>query len=66
MFSGPNTGLYTEITRRYPDLQLQASGGVSSLDDLRRLKDSGAAGVITGKALLENRFTVLEALEALR
>jgi len=64
--SGPNTGLYAEITRRYPDLQLQASGGVGSLDDLRRLKPSGAAGVITGKALLENRFTVAEALEALR
>lgn len=64
--SGPNIELYAEITRRYPDLQLQASGGVSSLDDLRRLKSSGAAGVITGKALLENRFTVIEALEALR
>lgn len=64
--SGPNTELYAEITRRYPDLQLQASGGVSSLDDLRRLKTSGAAGVITGKALLENRFTVTEALEALK
>jgi len=64
--SGPNIELYAKITRRYPDLQLQASGGVSSLDDLRRLKTSGASGVITGKALLENRFTVMEALEALR
>jgi len=64
--SGPNIELYTEITRCYPDLQLQASGGVSSLDDLRRLKTSGAAGVITGKALLDNRFTVIDALEVLR
>jgi len=64
--SGPNIELYADITRRYPDLQLQASGGVSSLDDMRRLKTSGAAGVITGKALLENRFTVMDALEALR
>jgi len=64
--NGPNIDLYADITRRYPDLQLQASGGVSSLDDLRRLKTSGAAGVITGKALLDNRFTVTDALEALR
>jgi phosphoribosylformimino-5-aminoimidazole carboxamide ribotide isomerase len=64
--SGPNLDLYAEITRRYPRLQLQASGGVSSLDDLRRLKPTRAAGVITGKALLEKRFDVAEALEALR
>lgn len=64
--SGPNLELYTEITRRYPKLQLQASGGVSSLDDLERLKATDASGVITGKALLDKRFTVAEALEALR
>lgn len=63
--SGPNIGLYSDITARYPGLQLQASGGVSSLDDLQRLKPSGASGVITGKALLEKRFSVSEALEAL-
>ena len=64
--SGPNIDLYIEITNRYPDLKLQASGGVSSLDDLRRLKTSGASGIITGKALLENRFTIVDALEALK
>jgi phosphoribosylformimino-5-aminoimidazole carboxamide ribotide isomerase len=63
--SGPNIDLYSDITARYPGLQLQASGGVSSLDDLQRLKPTGAAGVITGKALLEKRFSVSEALEAL-
>lgn len=64
--SGPNLDLYAEITRRYPQLQLQASGGVSSLDDLQRLKPTGASGVITGKALLDKRFSVTEALEVLR
>jgi len=63
--SGPNVELYSDITRRYPELQLQASGGVSGLDDLRRLRPTGASGVITGKALLEKRFSVNEALEAL-
>jgi phosphoribosylformimino-5-aminoimidazole carboxamide ribotide isomerase len=64
--SGPNLALYSEITERYPDLQLQASGGVSSLDDLQQLKATRAAGVITGKALLEKRFSITQALEVLR
>jgi phosphoribosylformimino-5-aminoimidazole carboxamide ribotide isomerase len=64
--SGPNLDLYSEITSRYPDLHLQASGGVSSLADLEQLKPTRAAGVITGKALLEKRFSVAEALDVLR
>ena len=64
--SGPNLDLYTEITSRYPHLHLQASGGVSSLQDLEQLKPTRAAGVITGKALLDGRFTVAEALGVLR
>jgi phosphoribosylformimino-5-aminoimidazole carboxamide ribotide isomerase len=43
-----------------------ASGGVASLDDVRALaRAGGIAGVITGKALYEGRFTVREALDAL-
>jgi phosphoribosylformimino-5-aminoimidazole carboxamide ribotide isomerase len=64
--SGPNLDLYSEIMGRYPQLQLQASGGVSSIDDFKQLKPTGASAVITGKALLDGRFTVKEALEALQ
>lgn len=64
--SGPNLDLYSEITRRYPQLQLQASGGVSSLIDLQQLKPTGASSVITGKSLLDGRFTVAAAMETLR
>jgi len=64
--SGSNVDLYSQIMERYPQLQLQASGGVSSLDDLEQLKPTGASGVITGKALLDKRFTVAEALETLK
>ena len=64
--SGPNLDLYSEITTRYPELQLQASGGVSDLDDFTKLKPTRATGVITGKALLDGRFTIKEALEALQ
>lgn len=64
--TGPNFALYSEITQRYPSVQLQASGGVAGLKDLQRLKPTGAAGAITGKALLEGCFSVSEALEAVR
>ena len=64
--SGPNLELYKDITQRYPELHLQASGGVSNLEDLERLKPTAATGVITGKALLEKRFSIEQALEALR
>ena len=63
--TGPNLDLYREITRRYPDLCVQASGGVSGLNDLRELSGTGVDAAITGKALLEGCFTVAEALEVL-
>ncbi len=62
---GPNVELYSALAERYPGVQIQASGGISSLGDLQSLKQSGAAAAISGKALLEGRFTVQEALEAL-
>lgn len=64
--NGPNLDLYSDIKRRYPQLQLQASGGVSSVFDIEQLKTTGAAAVITGKALLDKRFSVADALLALR
>jgi phosphoribosylformimino-5-aminoimidazole carboxamide ribotide isomerase len=64
--SGPNLGLYSEISSRYPDLLVQASGGVSELMDLQKLNETGAHSAITGKALLEGCFTVAEAMEVLR
>jgi phosphoribosylformimino-5-aminoimidazole carboxamide ribotide isomerase len=63
--AGPNVDLYQEITRRYPDLTVQASGGVSGLMDLNKLTATGVDSAVTGKALLEGCFTVAEALKAL-
>lgn len=60
--TGPNFELYADLRTRYPQLEIQASGGVSSLDDLRRLKRENAAGAIIGRALYENKFTLKEAL----
>lgn len=41
-----------------------ASGGVSSLADIKTLKNTGAAGVVVGSALYTGRFTLEEAIEA--
>jgi phosphoribosylformimino-5-aminoimidazole carboxamide ribotide isomerase len=60
--TGPNTALYAELRTRFPALQIQASGGVSSVDDLRQLKSSHLAGAIVGRALYEKKFTLPEAL----
>ncbi|HYL21964.1 MAG TPA: 1-(5-phosphoribosyl)-5-[(5-phosphoribosylamino)methylideneamino] imidazole-4-carboxamide isomerase [Gemmatimonadales bacterium] len=43
-------------------LEVIVSGGVASLDDLRRARDAGLAGAIVGRALHEGRFTLREAL----
>lgn len=59
MLGGANAELYSEIARRFPELAVQASGGVSSLSDLARLPTDG---VIIGKALWEGRISLGEAL----
>lgn len=61
--TGSNIALYQEISQKYPDVALQASGGIGSLDDIAAIPASGAAGVIVGRALLEGKFTVAEAIE---
>lgn len=63
MLAGPNLDLIEELATRLPHVQVQASGGVSSLDDIRRLRDAGAAGAIVGKALWERKFSLKEAIE---
>lgn len=62
MLSGPNVALYTALMARYPTARFHASGGLSSLDDLRALASAGCHAVVMGRALLEGRFTVAQAL----
>ena len=52
-----------EALLRATSVPVIASGGVGSLEDVRRLGECGADAVIVGKALYENRFTLAEALE---
>jgi len=62
MLAGFNLDLYRHLADRVPQLAVQASGGVRSLDDIRAAREAGAQGVILGLALLEGRFSVEEAL----
>lgn len=62
--TGPNIDLLAEVRRRRPDLAVQASGGVSSLDDLVAARGVGCDGAIVGRALYEGRFSVAEAIGA--
>ncbi len=62
MLAGFNLDLYRHLAETVPHLAVQASGGVRSLDDIRAARDAGAHGVILGRALLEGRFTIEEAL----
>ncbi|QIW15044.1 1-(5-phosphoribosyl)-5-[(5-phosphoribosylamino)methylideneamino]imidazole-4-carboxamide isomerase [Pasteurellaceae bacterium RH1A] len=61
--AGSNVELYREICAKYPDIHFQSSGGIGSLADIEALKGTGVAGVIVGRALLEGKFTVAEAIQ---
>lgn len=58
--TGPNADLYAEILERYPEIQLQASGGVRNIDDLLELRARGIPSAISGKALLDGEITAKE------
>ena len=64
--NGPNLELLAGVAQR-TEAPVIASGGVSSIDDLRAiatLTDRGVEGAIVGKALYAGRFTLPEALDA--
>jgi len=62
MLSGPNMDLYAQLRQWVPTLQVQVSGGVRDLGDVAGARASGCAGVVLGKALLEGRFALKDAL----
>jgi phosphoribosylformimino-5-aminoimidazole carboxamide ribotide isomerase len=62
MLSGFNLDLYRKLATDFPSLDIQASGGARSLDDIRAAKAAGARAAILGRALLDRRFELEEAL----
>lgn len=59
---GPNVALYADLMERYPNIKLQASGGVRSNEDVCELKRAGASAAIVGKALLIGAIDLSEQL----
>lgn len=60
MLTGPSIDLYKEIMERFPKLELIASGGIASMEDIHELNEMGIPGVITGKAIYEGRIKLEE------
>ena len=58
--SGPAIELYSRVMDSYPELHLIASGGVSSLDDIKALNKAGIPAVVFGKAIYEGKINLKE------
>ena len=56
MLSGPNVEMYSDLQKRFPQVNWIASGGVSSLEDLVTLQSRGLYGVVVGKAYYEGHI----------
>ena len=57
MLQGPALDLYRDILGENP-IHLIASGGISSLEDVQKLKEIGCEGAIVGKAIYENKVSL--------
>jgi phosphoribosylformimino-5-aminoimidazole carboxamide ribotide isomerase len=66
MLTGPNFDLYRRLRTLAPEVSLQASGGARELGDVAAARDAGCAGIVLGKALLEGRFALADAIALLR
>ena len=58
--TGPAIELYQSIMAAYPELHLIASGGVSSIDDIKALEAAGIPAVVFGKAIYEGKINLNE------
>lgn len=63
MLEGSSIELYYNLLKKFPEIKLIASGGVTSIQELNKLKEIGLDGAIIGKAIYENKIT-LKQLEA--
>ena len=62
MLAGPSLDLYRRLCANHPGVRVQASGGVRDVRDVIASRDAGCAGAVLGKALLEGRIDLREAL----
>ena len=60
MMQGSSVDLYKRIKEKSPDINLIASGGISSLKDIDEVINAGCSGVIIGKAIYEGNIKLSE------
>lgn len=65
MLEGPNFEMIEEMVKQ-TSMSIIASGGISSVDDLIRIRETGAGGAVVGKALYAGSIDLKEALDILR
>ena len=58
MLQGPSFGLYPPLQEAFPSVSFTVSGGIASMEDIRRLDALGLRKVIAGKAIYEHRITL--------
>ncbi len=63
LLAGANLELYRELVKRFP-MDITASGGISTTDDIKKLRDLGLYGAIIGKALYTGTIDLKDALAA--
>ena len=62
LMEGPSVDLYKKIKEQHPEINLIASGGVTTINDVVELKGIGCSGVIIGKAIYEGNITLQQLL----
>lgn len=60
MMEGPSVSLYKKIKKQFSSINLIASGGISSLDDIEAVRQVECSGVIIGKAIYEGKISLEE------
>jgi phosphoribosylformimino-5-aminoimidazole carboxamide ribotide isomerase len=58
LLMGPAIDLYKKLLNWHPSIDLIASGGISTVQELEALREAGCHGAIIGKAIYENRITL--------
>ena len=62
VLAGTNTELYKNLSVKYPDIKITASGGITSVDEIKILSSMNIYGAILGKAVYEGRLNVKDAV----
>lgn len=66
MLTGPAFELYQNIMDKLPGIEIIASGGIATMSDILKLDEMGVPGVITGKAIYENKISLKEIEEFIK